>query len=405
MSPQPAGQQVDVYDLAYRRKGRLGAYTSSAVTWQYLGVGTGTLVVEEGGPNPRPAAHLLRHRTEVVPVVVTDPGTGRRWTGRVTHSETEGVPGRSTITATLVDDYAWLRAMLAWPVPTADLQHQDVPYDLREGPVETTAKAYLQAAINRLGVPLAVVPAPVPDLSPMVSFTPGARFTPLDELIEPQLRATNRQLTAVLWLPGWPQPPGLQLTAPTVVLDIVRVRDVPHVKWTDDNGILSRRMSMTSPTVNQLVIGMKNTVTDDPVTRLLTGVAADDGRIEELGRFGFPEGFLNATDLDDAASGQARGLEHLAETAGTAAVSVDVRDGAPWTFGKDYDVGWRVRAETSGVLITDTVQRVTVADNRRDGRVVTPQIGPSSATESADELIAQQVAAIAREIANINTQR
>jgi hypothetical protein len=401
---QPVAHLVDVYNGAYRRRGRIGDYSTSSPTWQYNGVGTATLVVDEGGDNPGPVAQLLRNRTEVVPVVITDPPTGKRWTGRVAHSELEGPPGRGTITATLVDDYAWVRAMLGWPVPDADVQHQDVAYDLREGPVETVAKAYLQAAVDRLGVPLAVVPPPEDDTSPTVSFDPGARFTPLDELLQPQLRATMRRLTATLWLPGWDQPPGLMLSTPTVVLDVIPVRDALNVRWTDEAGILDRRLAITSPEAVQAVVGMKNTVTDDPVTRLLTSIAADDGRVASLGRFAFPEIFVNATDLDDVPAGQARGLEHLAKVAGTAGIAVDVLDGAPWTLGRHYDVGWKVRAQTSGVLVADTVERVTVTDNRA-GRVITPQIGPSSLTESADALIAQQVAAITAAIASRDAQR
>lgn len=399
----PAGMTVDVYDGTYARRGRIGNYTSCAPTWQHLGVGTATIVVDEGGPNPLPAAQLQRNQTEVVPVVIND--QGRLWTGRVAHCETDGPPGRGTVTVTLIDDWAWLRAMLAWPVPTAALDAQNPAHDRRTGPIDTVAKAYLQAAITRLGLPMAVVPAPAVDDSPVVDFNPGARFTPLDELLVPQLRATGRRLTAQLWLPGWEQPDGLNLGTPTVILDVTAIPRARHVRWTDDNGILSRRIATTSPTATDAVVGMKNTVTDDPLTRLFTSTTAADGRLAALGPFAFREVFVNATDLGTAADGQARGQEHLAETAGTAAVSIDVLDGAPWTFGRDYDVGSRVRAVTSGVSIADTVERVTVTDNRTDGRIVTPQIGPTSATESPDVLVLQQVAAITAAITAMHTQR
>jgi hypothetical protein len=389
---EPA-HQVTVYTGDYREAiGEVSDYSSSSVTWQNNGVGTGTIVADEDVEVPAPVDALGQNLQRTVPVVVRD--NGRLWTGRVAHAEREGRPGRGTVTATLVDDWVVLKSMLAWPVPTAPVNAQTSVYDTRRGPVETAVKGYLSAAITRLRVPFAVVPPPAVDTSPSDYPLPNARFTPLDELLLPMLAATGRRLTAQLWLPGWPQPRRLTLTAPTIVFDVVVPPRAEHVIWTDDAGIISRRLATTSPTAVQAVVGMKG----EELERLFA-TARNDALATQLGPFALPELMVEATDLDTTSDGQARGLAKLTEFAGKASVTFTVEDGAPFTFGDDYDVGSMARARTAGVPLADVVDRVTSSDSPTGGRRITPQIGASSADESTEALIVGQVAQLAAAIA------
>lgn len=375
--------------------GEVSDYTSSSVTWQDNGVGTGTLVADEDVEVPAPVDQLARNLDHVVPVVVRD--DDRLWTGRVAHAEREGRPGRGTVTATLVEDWSWLRAILAWPVPAAPISAQTSVYDTRTGPVETAVKGYLSAAIARLQLPCAVVPPPAAgtDTSPSDYPTPNARFTPLDELLLPMLTATGRRLTARLWLPGWPPIPGLNLSRWTVVFDVVVAPRADHVIWTDELGIVSRRLATTSATAVRAVVGLNG----QELERLFAEVV-NTPLAQLLGEAAPPEVMLEATDLDNVADGQVRGLAKLREDHGPkAAVSFEVEDGVPFTLGSDYDVGSQVRARTSGVLLADRVTRVTSSDNRRAGRRITPQIGATNVTESTDELVIAQVAQLHAAIA------
>jgi hypothetical protein len=377
--------------------GEVSDYTSSSVTWQHNGVGTGTLVADEDVEVPEPVDQLGRNLDNVVPVVVRDGEgpTARLWTGRVAHTEREGRPGRGTVTATLVEDWSWLRAILAWPVPSAGINAQTSVYDTRTGPVETAAKGYLSAAIARLRLPCAVVPPPPSDTSPSDYPVPNARFTPLDELLLPMLTATGRRLTARLWLPGWPPIPGLNLTRWTIVFDVALAPRADHVIWTDELGIVTRRLATTSAAAVRAVVGMKG----EELERLFTEVT-NVPLAQALGEAAMPEVFIEATDLDVLADGQARGLAKLREEhAAKAALSFEVEDGVPFSLGSDYDVGSVVRARTAGVLLSDVVTRATSTDNREQRLRITPQIGSTRADETTEELLVGQVAQLQAAIA------
>jgi hypothetical protein len=69
---------VALYDAAYRPKGQIPDYVSVSVAWDWLNVGSGTLVVAESDPS---AQILLSGNVAPVLVVVTV--AGQRWSGRV----------------------------------------------------------------------------------------------------------------------------------------------------------------------------------------------------------------------------------------------------------------------------------------------------------------------------------
>lgn len=382
--------------------GPLPGYLSVSVTWQRLGVGTGTLVVPEQGA---PALQLLAAIDRVVPVVIDPPGYPR-WTGRVQRFESEKATGQvGRITATLIDETQWLKKILAAPVPGATWSAQTTAeHDVRTGPIETVAKSYVTANINRLAAegrptPLVVVPAPVSDTSPTVNLQ--ARNIPLQTLLVDALRANGRDLTATLWLPGDPQPPGLTLTAPRVVIDVVTGRDRPYVNFTDrTGGLTSRKLSGTHPEA----LGVLVQGPGEKTARTFAKVMATDGRVAALGMWGFPEDTVEATDT--GADLTARGLEKAAELAGAASVVPEVDDRRPWVAGPDGDywVNDVVRATFSGVSVEDRIERFTVTHDRNGFRGI-PQFGAGRETETADRQLAKTIAQVRRDLALMQARR
>lgn len=391
--------------------GTIPDYLSCSTTWQRLGVGTASITTTEEGDA---ALQLLQARDYVVPVVISCPGYPR-WSGRVQHFSADRDTGRAgRITATLVDDTVWVKSMLAAPTPAAAWDAQSAEYDTRTGPLVTVAKAYLAANLARLNIeyrqhgldtiPVAVRPTTGVDSSPRVQLQ--ARNIPVQSLLVDACRTHGYDITAVLWLPGDDQPPGLTLSAPTVVVDVVGPgRNRPYVRFTDlAGGLSARTLAGTHPkALSVLVMGP-----GEGAARTFRKVWADDGRLATLGRWGLPEDTLEATDLEptDTAGMDSRGREKLGELAGTASVAPTIDDRRPWVAGPDADywVNDVVRATFSGVSAEDRIDRFTLTDNR-DGFTGTPQFGSARDTETPDAQLARTVAQVREELATMKARR
>lgn len=393
--------------------GSIGDYQSCSVTWQNLGVGSGSITTPERGA---PALQLLQAIDYVVPITVKAPGLPR-WSGRVLKpslSRPSGTVGQ--ITATLVDDTKWIQKILAVPVPGSGYDAQTVEHDTRSGPLETVAKAYLQANVDRLtaeyeaqglgSLPVVVAPAPLDDPSPSVSLQ--ARNVPIQSLLVDALRTNGRDLTAVLWLPGDPDVAGLGLTQPVIVVDVVTGRNRPYVNFTDTSGgVASVQLAGThAGALSVLVLGP-----GEGAARSMVKVYAADGRLERLGRWGWPEEALEASDVANDADLNAnliqRGRDKLAtDLAATASVAPTLNDRRPWVIAPDGDlwVGDLARATFSGVTVEDRIDRVTATHNG-DGFTVQPQYGSARDTESTDVQLARTVAQVRAQLAQMQAGR
>lgn len=262
-------QQFDirVWDRNYDLRGFCNDYITATVEFARNRVGPGQIVVpgdSEWGPV------MMRCWREVVPITVDV--NGKRWSGRVDTCERTWDANGLTYTATLVSDYAWLQSIYCWPSPYAPLGAQ-LPKSMNKiGPAITCMKEYLRANLDRLQIPLwpilndlsigglvshvggvmnpnywrnldgdqdnspvrwdnplskkanwpvAVVPTDVrKDGSKWVAMT--ARMVDADTLFTDILKDEGLTLTAELHIPGEDAPiPGLELTRPTIVIDIV----------------------------------------------------------------------------------------------------------------------------------------------------------------------------------------
>lgn len=391
------------------RIGTIADFESVSVTWQRLGIGTGSLSVPASSG---PALQLLAANTVPVPVIVSAPGFPR-WTGRVQTATASGGKKRvAQIEATFVDDRKWLQKILAVPVPGAGFGAQTVEHDVRTGPLVTVAKAYIAANIARLdaeytarfgaGTPLTVVPVQGADTSPTVTLR--ARNVPLQSLLVDALRMQGYDLLANLWVPGNPQPPGLALSVPTIVVDVRKGRERPYVHFTQANGgVATWDVGVTHPeALSVLVMGQ-----GEGIERRFLKVTNTDQVQAAAGRWGYPEDTLEATDVDTDAELTQRGVEKLQELAGTSAISLELDDRRPWTAGLtngDYWVGDRVRASFPGVTVTDYIDRLTVTENN-GGFKVSPQFGSARDTESPDVQLARSVAQVRGELALMQSRR
>lgn len=378
------------------------AYQTVSATWQYFGAGTGVLVTPERGI----ALQSLKCEDTVVPITFKAPGLPR-WTGRVVNArgvKSSGKVGQLQIT--LVDEFRFLQRILAPPQPLQPWSNQGLQeHNTRIGGIVNVAKAYMLDNLSRLSTegypaPIQVIPLGA-DSSPQITWR--ARNHTMEELFKESMQFHGYHPTLTLWLPGDDQPPGLNLTTPTLVFDVVKGRNQPYVRFTDDTGAIeSRTLSVSHPQAMGVVIGGPG----EGIARQFQKVFAQDGRIADLHGWGWPEVWLDATDAEEPATRTQRGLEKLKELAGTAAVSVEIVDRRPWTAGPsaDYWVGDTVRARFSGVAVEDRIDRITVTDNEEGYRVMST-FGASRDTETADQQIARTVSDVARRVAAVEAGR
>jgi len=388
------GFEVTLYDGSYTVQGVFRDYVTNFVTHEWNGVGTGTLAVREAHPV---AAALMDCDTEVVPIRCTS--HGRVWTGRVAHAILDGQIGNGVVTATLVDEFLWLRAILAWGDPTHALSAQTTATNDRTGPLETVVKGYVQDNATRLNIPMYVVPAPTVDTSPTVTLS--GRFAPLDDLVLGVMKANNRSLTIAMWMPGDPKPPGGFLGSPTLVVDMVVAVDNAQITWTDTfGGVTGRTVNVTSPNARTGIGGGSGV----GLARILASYT--DPAQASLGPFAFPEYFLNDTSATTTTlMMQKLQTDMTLNQTGKGSIAVTVSDGKPWVFGRDYRVGDTVGAEFLGVSVRDRVTRVAESDDRANGFTVTPVIGTSTINQTSSTAVLRTIAQLRRQINTLNARQ
>ena len=393
-APAP-GFVVTLYDKGYNKVGSVNGYISCSVSHDWNAVGTGTLVLSEKHPL---AGAMLACNTAVVPIRVAS--ANGLWTGRVAHVELSGPVGAGMITASLVDDWAWFRALLAWPDPTLPLSAQPATGDKTNVPIDTAVKAYIRDNAKRQNLPMYVVPAPSPDPTPPVNLS--ARFTPIDELCTVPLTLNNRTLTISTWVPGDPQPAGTTLTSPTLVVDITGSQDNPRITWKDTfGGVTSRTVTVTAPTAVTALAGGAGTL----AARYFTSVT-DQLAFTNQGNFAFREVFVNASDqaiADRVNQAAATSLDN--HNAGLAAYTFGVLDGNPWAYRRDYALGDIGGASLSGVEVRQRITRITESDDGTKGYQVQPILGVTSSTETANIAVLRAVAVLAGALLTQNARQ
>jgi chitodextrinase len=390
--------EVSVYQGSYDRVGRVPDYVSCSVTWNWLAVGVGELVVGEDDPI---ASNLLMADQVVIGVVVDLGST--RWSGRVdtVKLERDGPPGSGVVTAILVDDWIWLQRMLA-SQNGANTSLASMPqYDTRTGPAVSVAADFINAAAARLGVPV-VASKPAVDTSPTVTLK--ARMTSLADLLTDTLKSAGVTLTAQIWLPSDPQPPDLSvtLTTPTVVFRPQVLADKPWLQWTDTMTNIQRvGFQGKQPLAYRTILGLSGTDAArvyDQVVNLT--------RQTGVGPFGLPEIYTDATEAALGGQSAAAGITALNDTGGTVSVTFEVDDADPFRFGEDEDfvVGDLATAVIGGASWRQRISKLTAEDTRQAGLVITPVIGEQSDL-SGDDMMVQALARVAESVRALQAGR
>jgi len=384
-----AGLTVTVYDHSYNVLGFVNNYATCTVEFRARDKAAGILVMAyhkaDGTPEPM-AMRVMSADTDVVPITVQV--GARRWSGRVTHAVSAGASGAKVVTATMESDYGYLAAILAWPQPAFGIGAQIPSHDVKLGACETQVKSYIQTnAVNRLHLPVAVVPAPSPDPSAFVSMS--ARMTPIDKLVSASLQVANLGLSVAVWLPGDPQPPGLVLTTPTLVVDCIHPADKSFIVWDDRLGHVDTATTTVTATLSTTAItgGKFNSWLDTVFPSLprdaflafddITDVATQNRQ----GPFVYQETFTSAGAGAFSVDAGIAALTKLNSDKGKRVVVATVADGAPWTFGVDYNETDTVGVHVDGVDFRQTVTLVAVTDDRANGLRITPTVGDAATHE------------------------
>lgn len=389
---------VTLYGPDYVRLGQVPNYISCSVTWQYIGLGSGQLVVGEDDPS---AGYLLGAADQMVAVVVQVGDT--RWSGRVSTVtlERNGPAGSGVISATLVDEWIWLQRMLA-SQNAANAALTTMPLsDTRTGPAVSVAADYINVAATRLGVPVRAT-KPAVDNSPSISL--NARMTVLADLLTAPLKDAGVTMTGLVWLPGDPQPLNVTtaLTTPTVVFVPQVLADKPWLQWTDAMTNLGGvTFQGNQPTAYRAIIGLAG----DGTARVYDSYVMVN-RQTAMGTFGLPEIFVDATDVGAVGTqSQNAGREALAETGPTTAAVFTVADSDPWQYGSDYVVGDVATLAVGTASWRQRITRVTADDDRETGLVFTPLIGDQTPDVSGDDMMVRALGRVAEGLRALRSGR
>lgn len=253
----PQSAVLRIFDPYYNCIGEINDHIELRIKDPRQALPAGSLSLKATDPL---ADVALTCQTTVVPVIY-DKG-GYRWSGRIDVAHDQFKDGKRTVECELIGDKHWLDRLLAWPNPFLPIWVQDPSQWFGMGPgltviytliaeqafriqsgvweivndigsLDLNLQAWIQELtssveglslseiLNVLHTPICVVPInPITDTSAWIEI--NGRMDTVWKLIQQQLLDNGFDLTAVMWLPGDPQPPNLPipLTQPTVVVQL-----------------------------------------------------------------------------------------------------------------------------------------------------------------------------------------
>lgn len=371
-------------------------HDEAVVKWSFTDTGTGTISIPGEPPEDILAAALRVHERPTL--IEVQAVAGKAWTGRVHNGEFTDDGTGPVLELTLVNDRIWLDAMLALINPVGTMAQQGIAEnDTRTGPTETVVKAYLNAAILRLGVPMVVVPAPQNDPSPIITL--NARMTTMSELTDKVLAPAGFGFEVIMHRTGRPLPAGLQGFEPpdgTLVVDLIAGRSTGRLLW-DQQQLAKFSVSSTEGTAYRAITGGQGQGTDRTFTEYVDAATRD-----RVGRYGLPELYVDndGTSGDEAPAKvpSPATLDALAEAAGKLAVTFEVQDGRPWYAGTDWWLADYGSARIGGEVFTAQIGGVELKENADDGVVYSPQFGGTApgSPEAVTEAIARLTSELRR---------
>jgi len=248
-----------MYNNVYGALGIIGDYISCEVEFKRNGTGTGTIVCKGSDPLAQYAMNCM-----LTVVGITVQINEMRWSGRVDTCEYADIDGIQTYTLQLKSDYAWFSRILVWPNFLFPLEVQFPTQAIFVGPAITNLKELIAEQCIRLQLglwelvnniydpaawfatemvdeglytPIAVVPTdPLTDTSPWIAVV--CQMDTVETIANQICKSTGLILTADLWLPGDPQPNGLTLSVPTIVVDVLDKSGVTGPTGTVIDGLI-----------------------------------------------------------------------------------------------------------------------------------------------------------------------
>ena len=270
LTKPPTAIGVTVYDKFYHVAGTIQDYKKINITWVRNRMDTCVIVLKN---TDQMVPNVMDCFESVVPIVIE---TGSlRWSGRVEYVDYQFKDLQYDVQVYCSGDYQFLDKILCWPDPFLPLQLQFPAEAVFIGPAITCIKTMIAENVFRLQsglfefvddalsldlnwedwfgtllesngnleemllTPVVVIPTdPLLDTSPWTSI--NGRMDKCSTLCQQICEDYGLLLSAVIWLVGDPQPPGLAvtLTQATILVDCKDMSGVTGPSGTFLDGIL-----------------------------------------------------------------------------------------------------------------------------------------------------------------------
>lgn len=428
-APQPK-PVVTVFDHDYNEVGTLTRVLDGKAVRRKNDTGTGQLTTTLDTPAAR---RLLEHDGDVVPLRIQSGGFD--YWAQVTDSTQSGSESAPRLQVSFEDDYSHLRTRLGWPNAALEWFDIDLPFGVQIPPYDIVALPARNAVAHfvdanfaetpfRRAVPLVMLrpPGVLQDHSPLVVI--ASRMTPLAELWKQALADTGVVVDVTMWTPGMPQPRGVTLTDPTIVVDTRIGRDVSDVvEWRHDRGeLIDPQVVRASQRAGTVVTGGKsakalNDLFDTPIDLGDLGTITfgflknligsfnrftDEEAVAAHGPFLKSEVFAagGATAwTTDAVQALAQAYQDVkAKRRATFGVVSGLADR---TYGKDFVEGDTVAAVMWGQRFTETVDATTLEWGPKGARL-SHDIGSDRVDENQIAKLIRRLKEVGQVVSNLN---
>ena len=277
----------------------------------------------------------------------------------------------SVLTFTVQGDFRVLHNWLAWPVPTAALNGQNVEYRTITGPAETVVKTVARENALRLGAPLTVAP----DRGRGAVGTYTFRFHPLYDRLFPRIDQAGIGV-------------DVKQSGNGLVLDCYEPRTYPHVLSPEAGTVIGGSYSLAAPTATRVVVGGQG----EGVERQFKGFP-DPARESQWSDI--IEVMQDARDSSVGDVYAERAAETLAEGAPLAGLSLELSETPNFRYDVEkLRVGDMVRARIGGQVFTDTLREVKLTGGGGSGDLSSPVVGER--TDDPTVALARQLRTLRR---------
>lgn len=357
--------KVTLYNKSFTRVGWVNDPISLQVTPRHNALPTATIVVPS---DHRQIPNLNPHTGSRV---VIDYHGERVLSGVVTDAQLQGPTASGEYTANVKGDLWLLWRILGWPVPAAAINAQGVKKDVRTGPAETVAKAFISANLGHVVDAVTVV----------ASAGRGTAIT-----AESRMAVLAEALLDLVDKAGV----GISVTQGTtsLVVDAYTPTVYPRTLSEDAGTVISYEFSATAHQATRTIIGGPDAGTSREFREVIS-----TAREAELG-YSVPV-FTDASSVDVGAYAamDAQGQATLDANARTSGFKLTLSESSVFRYGGTggVHVGDQVTVRVGGSTYTDVLREATLTYDRDNGVSVAPTVGEHS--DDPDKALASFVAA------------